>query len=314
MVDAELRNVQLVDLLERNLPPTRRQGLRQLLGAGRVRVNGETVLTNRRLRAGDVVQVGCAELPPPGRPRADLPEVKFESASALVIDKPAGVPVVPDRSGHQRGIHGLLGQLRPGADLRIVHRLDRDTSGCLLLGVGHAASRHFDVQFREGKVQKRYFALVHGVPASPAFAVDAWLGPDPARPGKVVAADQERPGFRRAHTDVELVRAFSRHALLALRPTTGRGHQLRVHLRSVGHPIVGDLDYGGSQPLLSEFKRGYKLRAGVVERPLLERMFLHAASLAFTDLDGSPVAVDAPLPGDLATVLQKLERFDEGRR
>lgn len=314
MVEADLRGVQLADLLERELPPTHRANLRHLLGAGQVRVNGEVVLASRRLRVGDVVQVAIADLPPRTPAASSLPEVLFESATALVIGKAAGIPVVPDRSGQNPGIHGLIEDLRPGADLRIVHRLDRDTSGCLLLGKGVEAARHFDVQFRESLVKKRYLALVHGVPLQAEFAIDAWLGPDPRRPGKVLAADREKPGYRDAHTDVRLVAGYGNHALLECRPRTGRGHQLRVHLASVGHAIVGDADYGGAPLLLSAIKRGYKLRPGVAERPLFGRMFLHAEGLAFADVDGTQVAVETPLPEDLAKALKQLERFDQGRR
>jgi RluA family pseudouridine synthase len=224
------------------------------------------------------------------------------------------VPTVPDRSGREGGVHGLLERLRPAGDLRIVHRLDRDTSGCLLLAKGLLAARHFDLQFREGRVHKTYVALVHGVPAAERFTIDAWLGPDRRRPGKVVAAAAAARGFRAACTEVVRRRAFSQYALLELHPRTGRGHQLRVHLQSVGHPIVGDRDYGGEPLLLSGLKAGYKLRKGVRERPLADRMFLHAERVAFTDLDGTAVEVEAPLPPDLTTTLQKLERFDQGRR
>lgn len=314
VVEPPLRGVLLADLLERELPPTDRANLRQLIGEGSVRVNGEVVLANRRLRIGDVVQVANVDLPGRAKPPRALPEVVFESATALVVGKPAGVPVVPDRSGADRGLHGQFEALRPGADLRVVHRLDRDTSGCLLLAKGLQAAQHFDVQFREGLVHKRYVALVHGVPLQPDFSIDAWLGPDPKRPGKVVASPGPAPGFRQAHTAVHVRTALGQQALLELRPRTGRSHQLRVHLQSIGHPIVGDADYGGAPLLLSHVKRGYKQRPGVPERPLLARMFLHAEGLSFADVDGTQVSVDVPLPADLAMALQKLERFDEGRR
>jgi 23S rRNA pseudouridine955/2504/2580 synthase len=318
----EVRGTYLADMLQAHQPAVDAKRLRNLIADGLVRVNGQPCLNNRRLRAGDVVQVPTSHdgtrgpAPTPPRPAAppELPAVRYESAAVLVVSKPPGLTCVPDRSGLERGLHGLLQRLRPGEDLRIVHRLDRDTSGCLLLAKGIDAARHFDTEFRGHQVQKTYHALVHGVPAASAFAIDAWLGPDPKRPGKVVAGDRERSGFRSAHTDVARERAFGGHALLALRPTTGRSHQLRVHLASVGHPIVGDADYGGEALLLSALKSGYKLRPGVRERPLLGRMFLHAATLSFTDLDGTRVTVDDPMPPDLALVLAKLERFDERRR
>jgi 23S rRNA pseudouridine955/2504/2580 synthase len=317
VVDEALAGIRLLDLLARERPGAARMH-RELLAAGDVRLNGAACLHDRRLRAGDVVEVGPPAIAAAPGPRLrgarTLPAVRFESASALVVAKPAGVPTVPDRSGNDRGLHGMLEALRPGADLRIVHRLDRDTSGCLLLGKGLAAARHFDTQFAEGLVEKTYVAVVHGVPGRPEFTIDAWLGPDRRRPGKVVASATEQPGFRAAQTFVRVRQAFAAHALLELQPATGRGHQLRVHLQSIGHPIAGDRDYGGESLLLSRLKPGYKLRVGVDERPLAPRLFLHAERLAFRDLDGTAVEVTTPLPDDLAPALRQLHNHDEARR
>ncbi|HEU4417716.1 MAG TPA: RluA family pseudouridine synthase [Planctomycetota bacterium] len=314
VVAADLAGSGLADFLESSLPPTHRLVLRDLIASGRVKVNGEICLSSRKLREGDVVQLPEGDRRGRATKAPATPEVRYESRSVLVIDKPPGLATVPGRSGSERSIHGGLAGLRPADDLRIVHRLDRDTSGCLLLGKGVEAARHFDEQFRQGLVAKTYVALVHGVPVPERFSIDAWLGPDPRRPGKVVAAKDERKGFREAHTGVQRTRAFRRHALLALHPTTGRGHQLRVHLQSVGHPIVGDRDYGGEPLLLSSLKTGYKRRPGVRERPLVDRLFLHAERVSFCDLDGTQVTVETPLPEDLAVALQKLEDFDERRR
>lgn len=317
VVEVPLAGIQLTDLLGRELPDRHPLDLRQLVRDGSVHVNGALCASNRRLRVGDVVQV-LADAPS----RATAPAavrtenalgVLYESDSALVLDKPPGLPTIADRDRRDRGVHGALDGLRPGDDLRIVHRLDRDTSGCLLLAKGLAAARHFDLQFREHLVAKTYVALVHGVPVARRFTIDAWLGPDRRRPGKVVAAARELPRFREAHTQVDVREPFHRHALLALMPATGRSHQLRVHLQSAGHPIVGDGDYGGEPLLLSAIKSSYKLRAGVAERPLLRRMFLHAERVSFRDLDGRDVAVDAPLPEDLAMPLRRLRAFDERR-
>ena len=304
--------MRLGDFLQRELGDVHRLAVRQLLGDGAVAVNGATCTSDRRLRTGDVVSVLRQ---PDRRPvQAEHPvaaqdlRVLLETDSALVIAKPPALPTVPDRSGRDGGVHALLPALRPGADLRIVHRLDRDTSGCLLLAKGLAAARHFDAAFRAHEVHKTYVALVQGVPTADEFPIDAWLGPDKRRPGKVVASADERPGFRSAHTKVVVQQRFERHALLALHPTTGRGHQLRVHLQSVGHPIVADLDYGGERPLLSQWKRGYKQRPGTVERPLLERLFLHAQRLVGRDLDGRELDAEAPLPDDLTIVLRHLTK------
>lgn len=316
VVERRLAHARLEDFLCGLIPGVRPLAVRHAIQAGQVRVNGEVCVANRTLRVDDVVQLAAVPklvASPPGD-TAPVWSVCFESESALVIDKPAGITTVPDRTGEQRGLHGGLEALRPGADLRIVHRLDRDTSGCLLLAKGVAAARHFDAEFRAGRVRKVYVALVQGVPLAQQFVIDAWLGPDRSRPGKVLASDVERKGYRAAHTDVLLREAFANHALLELRPTTGRSHQLRVHLQSVGLPIAGDRDYGGEPLLLSRLKAGYKLRPGVVERPLARRMFLHAEQLAFRDVDGREVVVETPLPEDLAVALRQLQNFADRRR
>ena len=134
------------------------------------------------------------------------------------------------------------------------------------------------------------------------------------RPGMVVASGEERTGFRQAHTHVIVRERYSRHSLLELRPTTGRGHQIRVHLQSIGHPIVGDASYGGERLLLSRLKSDYKKRTGVEERPLLQRMFLHAERVAFSDVDGNQVVADAPMPEDLVVALRHVEKHRSPRR
>ena len=315
VVEPPLGGILLADFLERSCGGDRLR-LRRLVGSGAVSVNGVVCTTAKRLRCGDVVQVPATD-EPGGRREVAAParlDVLFESPSVLVVAKPAGITTVPDRSGSERGVHGLLASLRSDDDLRIVHRLDRDTSGCLLLAKGLAAARHFDAQFRSGAVTKKYVALVDGLPVEDRFEVHAWLGPDRKRPGKVVVAAAPSRGFREAHTLVAVRARFVRHALVDLWPTTGRSHQLRVHLASVGHPIVGDTDYGGEPLLLSALKDHYKLRRGRTEKPLLQRMFLHAERVEFTDADGTPVAVQSPLSADLAAALRKVETASAARR
>lgn len=312
VVDEELAGIRLTDFLERQCAPVRRADLRWSVAAGRVRVNGMQGAQSARLRAGDVVQIDPRGLLP--RPAAALPSpaVLLATDSALVIAKPAGLVTVPARTGGEASVHGLLHEL--GSDLRIVHRLDRDTSGCLLLAKGLAAARHFDEQFRATAVQKTYVALVDGLPIADAFTIDRWIGPDRRRPGKVVTADAPARGLREACTEVTVRRRYRQHALLELRPRTGRTHQLRAHLASAGHAIVGDHDYGGRDLLLSVLKGDYKLRRGVSERPLLPRMFLHAERIEFEDVDGVRTEAVAPLPDDLAIAARKLDSYDGRRR
>lgn len=313
-VPDDQHGIRLADFLERWFPDLDRVQLRRLALDGGVQVNRMPAKAQHRLLAGDLVELGTGLDDLRARPAPKLePAVLLETASALVIDKPAGLPVVPDRFRKGPSVHALLPQLGEGQDLRVVHRLDRDTSGCLLLAKGLQAARHFDAAFRGGAMHKQYLALCAGTGELPAV-IDLLLGPDPARHGKVVTSTVAKKGFRTARTELQVEARFQLHTLLRLWPRTGRGHQLRAHLAAIGHPIVGDADYGGEELLLSALKRRYKQRSGQRERPLLTRMFLHAAELAFPDLDGSARQAAAPLAEDLRSVLAKLERFAAGHR
>ncbi len=313
-----MAGVLLQDFLAVSYPTVDRAALRGLQAEGRVYVNGMLAAAQRRLSPFDYVEVRAAESELAlHRRRGEAVEpglrVLVETAHALVIDKPAGETVVPDRSGQEGGIHAKLPDLRPGEDLRVVHRLDRDTSGCLVLAKGLVAARHFDLLFRERRVNKTYIALVHGALARDEIVIDAYLGPDPRRPGKVLSSPRAREGFREARTNAIVEQAFARHTLVRLLPETGRSHQLRVHLQTIGHPIVGDADYGGEPLLLSQLKRGYKLRPGLQERPLFERMCLHARSVVFDDVDGTRVEANAPLPDGMQQAIDKVATFGAAR-
>jgi RluA family pseudouridine synthase len=325
-VPDDLSGVRFQDFLERTWPSADRTFLRRLVRDGLATVNYEGVHGHRRLKPGDFVRLelpeGLTALPDhrgpknvvdPDRPAAL--EVLAENDLCLVLDKPPGLPCVPDRAGRTSGVHGMLPSIRPDEDLRIAHRIDRYTSGCLAIAKGIEGARWLDLCFRERRAEKAYLALVEGVVRRDAFPITRALGPDRKRPGKVtvVAAGQKRS--RDAHTDIEVVERFAAHTLLVARPRTGRGHQIRAHLRSIGHPIVGDVDYGSKGPLhLSDIKRGYKARTGAVEKPLLERMFLHAHRIRLPmPEDGVALEAEAQPPADLALVLDKLRRFSSPR-
>ncbi|MBK8976379.1 MAG: RluA family pseudouridine synthase [Planctomycetes bacterium] len=330
IVDEELGGIRLQDFLERTWPQADRRALRRLVADGRVTVNRMPAELRQKLFSGDLVELALPAgqtAPPAWSPRSDgaaagpaverLPAVLAEADFCLVVDKPPGVPTLADRAGKSKGVHGMLCALRPGEDLRVAHRLDRDTSGCLALARDLDAARWLDLQFREGRVRKEYLALVEGVVGRDAFEVRKHLGPDRRRPGKVRVVREGTKGARSAHTEVEVLERFRAHTLLRVRPRTGRGHQIRVHLRSAGHPIVADVDYGAKGPLLlSAIKPGYKARFGTLEAPLLARMFLHASRIEIPCPPGSAIdvlAVDCPLPADLQLALDKLRHFARQR-
>jgi 23S rRNA pseudouridine1911/1915/1917 synthase len=230
------------------------------------------------------------EAPAPEVPDAPY-AIVYEDEHLLVIDKPAGVVVHPAR-GHEAGTlaQALAGRAAGGDDPRragIVHRLDRDTSGLLVVarnGPAHAALKE---QLRHREITREYLALVEGRPAARAGTIDAPLGRD-RRMRTRVSTDTDEP--RPAVTHFEVEQPLTGFTLLRVRLQTGRTHQIRAHLLAIGHPVAGDREYG---------------RSGLLG---LERQFLHAERLAFRHpVTGEPVDVRSPLPGDLRAALGRLD-------
>jgi 23S rRNA pseudouridine1911/1915/1917 synthase len=263
----------------------------RLIEAGRVLVDGRAVPKRHLLAEGESVDVRPAAPPPAGIEPEDVPlTVRYEDEHLLVVDKPAGVVVHPS-AGHRGGtlVHGLVARdiaggrdpARPG----IVHRLDRDTSGLLVVARSERAHRRLQRMMRDRLVDRRYLALVHGA-APPALTIDRTVGRDRrVRTRMAVGAADGRE----AVTHLRRLEELGRFSLLEARLETGRTHQIRVHLESVGHPVVGDRVYG-RRP----------------ERLGLDRQFLHAARLAFPHPEtGEPVEVESPLPADLRAALAR---------
>lgn len=297
------------------LRDVRRPALRRLIQDARITVNGQPRGAQRKVRAGDVLlldgEVEPSELPrhrPKAPSDASGPHVLFEDPATIVIDKPAGLASVPDRH-HEPSVHGHFAEWFPGEDdLRIVHRLDRGTSGVLVLARGIEAARSFDLQFRERRVHKRYLALVRGQPLRAEFDADFEIGRT-IRGGRVAIG--KKKGARTAHTDFRVLRRYRGFTLLEARPSTGRMHQIRAHLMWLRLPLAVDPLYGGQEAVrLSEFKRGYRERGHGREAALIDRLTLHAWQLRFVSpASGAEIEVTAELPGDLALVLRKLDRF-----
>jgi 23S rRNA pseudouridine1911/1915/1917 synthase len=263
----------------------------RLIEAGRVTVNGEGRAKRHRVSPGDLVE---ARLPSEATGAALRPEdlgvpVVHADDYLLVVEKPAGMVTHPSR-GHSTGtlVHGLLaGGIAGGEDPQrpgIVHRLDRDTSGLMLVARGEKAHRRLGRMMREREVDRRYLALVHGQ-FPPALTVDRPLGRDPRRRMRQAV---RVTGGRVAITHFRLLEQLGPVALVEARLETGRTHQVRVHLESAGHPVVGDPVYGmGRDP------------GG------LSRQFLHAYQLAFRHpITDEELRFESPLPGDLAAALR----------
>lgn len=304
IVDLSSVRERLDTFVARGIPDLSRNRAHAMIEVGAVRVDGKTATAAFRLRLGQVVMVdrthdddvgptmdGAALIAEP------IPiEVIHEEADFVVVNKSAGMVVHPG-PGHPRGtlVNALLARypdMRAGGVTRpgIVHRLDRDTSGLLVVARNEVTLAYLQRQFHDRTVEKRYLALVDGSPRTTAGVIDAPIGRRPDRPeemGIVRANDGGRNAITRFHT----VERFDLHTLLECRLVTGRTHQIRVHLASIGIPVVGDQVYGRAIPSLP-----------------LARQFLHAAVLAFTRTDGTTARFEAPPPSDLADCLLTVPR------
>jgi 23S rRNA pseudouridine955/2504/2580 synthase len=294
------------NFLRSKLPGVPKSRVYRLLRRGEVRVNGGRVKPEYKLSPGDAVRLPPVTInapgpPPPDKQAADMLEhAIFEDKRLLVINKPAGF-AVHGGSGISHGVIELLRASRPDLkDLALVHRLDRETSGCLVLAKRRSALRELHEKFREGVVEKNYLALAAGDWQHGDYLVDARLLVDNRRDGdRHVIVDDEG---KRAKTRISLSRTFGDFSLLQCRPLTGRTHQIRVHAQFMGHPLVIDERYGDPDANRAAAKMG------------LRRLFLHAQSIAFPDKSGNELHFTAPLADDLDHFLTHGLRTKKSRR
>lgn len=273
----------------------------RLLRTGQVRVNGGRVKPGYRLETGDEVRVPPVRQAPKGGevPKADpsllerlSAAVLYEDETLLVLDKPPGLPV-HGGSGVRLGLIEALAQARPDQQLDLVHRLDRDTSGCLVVAKRRDALNQLHRLLRDGNVIKQYLLLTMGRWTGGARTVDAPLAGDQVKSGERMVEVSE--AGRRAVTHFEPLEFHNDTTLVRATLDTGRKHQIRVHAAHAGYPVAGDRKYGDDA-----FNRRMKALG-------LRRLFLHAQRLAFTLSDGREVDVSAPLPEELKLVLDRLE-------
>jgi 23S rRNA pseudouridine1911/1915/1917 synthase len=289
-------------LARAGLAPSRAEAQRWL-DAGAVTVNGAQVAKRHLLRTGEIVR---AE-PPATQTLLDhlIPDdtpvtIHYEDEHLLVAEKPPGMATHPS-AGHARGtlVHALLGRSIAGGDdpVRpgIVHRLDLDTSGLIIVARTPSAHRTLQAQLREREIERRYLALVHGA-IPPALTIDRPIGRD--RRVRTRMSTTTMDG-RSAVTHVRRLEVIGGFALVDVRLETGRTHQIRVHLEDVGFPVAGDPVYGG--------RRGDPLRVG--------RQFLHAWRLAFPHPeDGTEIVIESPLPTDLEAALGRARALSTPNR
>ena len=291
--------------LHKKFPDTSRSAFQRLIESGDVTINGQPTKTTHHPHAGEEIAIQWpAPLPTAAEPENIPLEILFEDDRLLVLNKPAGIVVHP-AAGHAKGtlvnalLHHCAGQLsgiggvaRPG----IVHRLDKDTSGCLVVAKDDSAHQALSAQFAGRKTTKIYHALVCGQPAKAHGTVKQPIARHPVHRKKMAIV----PGGREAHTAFRVVEALREAAMVEATLHTGRTHQIRVHLQHLGCPLLGDKVYGGRPARLFEKATGY----------VPPRQMLHARSLGFTHpVSGKTLTLEAPWPADFEDALSFLKVF-----
>ncbi|HOX39686.1 MAG TPA: RluA family pseudouridine synthase [Candidatus Brocadiia bacterium] len=341
-VPLERDGEKLLNFLLDALPDCSKRRIRNAVGQGRVMVNGKRVTTGCAL-----VQDDRIEVPPDlcARRRSNAPplelEIIYEDERLMVINKPAGISVFPERDGSGGELmRELLLHLNPGltdrdaeaagSSERItrphpVHRLDKGTSGALVIAKDADAGRHLASQFERRKVSKKYLCLCEGPWLSDDCACDQPVG---KKQGSAIQMEVDRRNGKPAETRFRVIERFRDFALVEAEPKTGRQHQIRVHLAAMGSPLAVDFLYGRREALyLSEFKKGYRGGEEGEERPILARLSLHAKRISFrhpgpvrrdssspdgeqpVPPGGTMLEFEAPLPKDFQVALKQLRKY-----
>ncbi|HSZ12327.1 MAG TPA: RluA family pseudouridine synthase [Rhizomicrobium sp.] len=288
--------------LAERVPELSRSRIQELIREGRVHVDGRIAKASHRISAGEAIEIEVLPRPAPVAQPEDLPlELLHVDDDFVVVNKPAGM-VVHAGAGHSSGtlVNALLhrlgnlsttgGALRPG----IVHRLDRETSGTMVVARNDKAHEHLAEAFRSRNVRKVYLALVHGKMPRDSGTIALPISRDSRRRTRMTARAAKG---RHARTDWRVVARLDRATLVEVSLHTGRTHQIRAHFAAIGHPVVGDTLYGAPRAL----------RAGSRNLPSLERNFLHAARIGFSHPStGAWVEVRAPLPPDLRVYFEEV--------
>jgi 23S rRNA pseudouridine1911/1915/1917 synthase len=294
----------LDSFLASNLANLSRTRIQRFIDDGDILVNDRSAKPGYRLREADRIDIDIPPPPPVEVTPEPIPiKVVYEDSSIIVVDKPAGLVVHPgagNESGtlvnglvfHFNELSGTAGQIRPG----IVHRLDKDTSGLLVIAKNDVAHERLSEQFHDRRVHKIYKALAYGSLPAASGEIDARIGRSPGNRTRMAVATGS--AGRAAHTSYEAVGRYNAFTLLKVRITTGRTHQIRVHLAHIGHPVVGDATYGAG--------RENTVREPGLKRKIkdLGRQFLHSGELGFTHPEsGQELLFTSALPDELERFL-----------
>ncbi len=233
-----------------------------------------------------------------------------ENEDWVALNKPSGLLSIPDRAGKEISLKTLL--KKKFGEIFTVHRLDKDTSGLIIFAKNEATHRHLSQQFETREIKKIYLGLVMGSPITKKGSMDAPIAEHSAQNGTMII---HRKG-KESLTDYEVLEDFSVYSWVQFRIHTGRTHQIRVHMKDTGHPVVCDTLYGDGKPvLISSLKKKYNLSKNELEeRPILNRLALHAFQLSFKDIHGKMVELEAPLHKDMRATLQQLSKRTKVKR
>jgi 23S rRNA pseudouridine1911/1915/1917 synthase len=289
---ADAAGMRLDKFVGERCPELSRTYAQKLIAEGLITVNGKAARASLKLNSGDRIDVTIPPEAPSQLSAEDIPlKIIYEDEDLMVIDKPAGLAVHPS-AGHASHtlVNAVLGRLplpeeeddplRPG----IVHRLDKDTSGLIVVAKNRLAQANLSDQFKSRTVSKHYIALVKGRLTPEKGIIDANIGRDPGRRQRMAVVT----GGREARTEYRVMRYIGEYSLLEIKPETGRTHQIRVHLAAIGFPVAGDSTYGGMNPLIA-------------------RQFLHAYKISFNlPSTGKRVEFELPLPPDLEKALTEI--------
>jgi 23S rRNA pseudouridine1911/1915/1917 synthase len=304
-VAAEEAGQRLDRYLAQRLPELSRTRVQELIAAALVRVDGRAAKGSLKLRGGERIEIELQPRPPLQAEPEKIPlEILYEDDDLLVVNKPAGMTVHAG-AGHSAGtlVNALLGRGQPlsaGGDVLrpgIVHRLDRETSGAIVVAKNEFAHARLSAEFQRRTVSKTYLALVEGKLPRASGRIELAVGRDPRRRVRMTARSGVAGRAREARTDWRVLAALGGLTLVEVQLHTGRTHQVRVHFSALRHPVVGDTLYGAAR----------QERIGKTLLPELQRNFLHAARLGFAHpRSREPIEVRAPLPAELRGYLEQL--------
>ncbi len=225
--------------------------------------------------------------------------VLLETDDYIIVNKPPYLSTLEDRHEAQNMLHLAKNYL---PDAQVCHRLDKETSGCLVFAKHPDAYRHLSMQFEHRTVEKVYHAVAEGIHDLDGILVDRNL--TASNNGIARIAVSGKP----AQTLFKTIQTYYAHTLIACKPITGRLHQIRVHLAYLGAPICGDELYGGKPLFLSSLKKKFNLKKDTEEKPIMQRVSLHAFAIGFSGMKEEPIKVEAPYPKDFAVLIKQLEK------